>query len=263
MPLIGRGLRLLAPSQLQRSDRTWCYDAYVLTVGIAALAFLLGVALTALACRRTATRSDRVGRLLHGAPAATGDEPSTALLDEAPKDTERVPTVIVPETVEALLENAKALADGEQDRGASLKQRAGWLLGFIGVTLSLLLGQARAFAHSDLGSVGKPLAAALVLVALVFILDAARWALRTLAVVPLWHVDAREALQYPNWGSITKKPEVARGEMLQGWVRQFADERPANDRKAQELQRAFRRLTYGVVILAGVAVIVSLRAFGV
>jgi hypothetical protein len=122
------------------------------------------------------------------------------LPDKAPGDPERVPAVIVPETVEALLENAKALADGEQDRGASLKQRAGWLLGFIGVTLSLLLGQAREFAHSDLGSVGKPLAAALVLVALVFILDAARWALKTLAVVRLWHVDAREAMRYPNWG---------------------------------------------------------------
>jgi hypothetical protein len=64
--------------------------------------------------------------------------------------------------------------------------------------------------------------AALVLVALALILDAARWALRTLAIVNPWHVDASEAMQYPNWRHISKAPEIARGELLRGWDRQFA-----------------------------------------
>jgi hypothetical protein len=168
-----------------------------------------------------------------------------------------------PATVEALLENAKALAAGEQERGVSLKQRAGWLLGLLGVTLTLLATQAREFGRSDLGAVGTPLAAGLVLIALACILNAARWALRTLEVVSIWHVHVDEAKRYPTWAYISKAPEVARGEMLHGWVKQFADERPANDAKATHLQRAFANLTAGICVLAATALIVCLRAFGI
>lgn len=230
----------------------------MLTAGIAAATFLVGAALAVLACRRTNARSDRLARLMHPSPPVVAAPPG----DGSSEDEELIEPHIKPETVEALLENAKALADDEQERGASLKQRAGWLLGFLGVMLSLLLGQARELMRTDLGSVGKPLAAALVLIALVLIVDAARWALRTLSVVELWHVGPEEARRYPTYRYIGKQPEVARGEMLQGWVRQFADERPANDRKAQELQRAFRRLTFGIGVLAAVALILSARVFG-
>ncbi len=233
----------------------------MLIIAVAATAFALGTALAIIAARRTAGGAGRLARLLHpGQRAAV--QPFSGGLSE-PADVGLVEPRIEPETVEALLDNARALADGEQERGASLKQRAGWLLGFIGVTLSLVLAQTREFARSDLGGVGKPVAAALVLIALCFILDAARWALRTLSVVKLWHVDPEEAQRYPSWAYVGKRPEVARGEMLQGWVRQFADERPANDIKAEELQRAFRRLAVGIAVLAAVGVIVSARAFGV
>lgn len=230
-------------------------------VAVAAAALVLGSALTVLVARRTAGSAGRLGRLLHLEPRASAGAAEAGHVE--PPAGDLIEPHIEPETVEALLENAKALADGEQERGASLKQRAGWLLGFIGVTLSLLLAQTREFARSDLGGVGKPAAAALVLIALCFILDAARWALRTLSVVKLWHVDPDEAQRYPSWAYIGKPPEVARGEMLHGWVRQFADERPANDVKAEELQRAFRRLAIGIAVLAAVGTIVSARAFGV
>lgn len=244
----------------------------MLTAGLAALAFLAGVALTVLWFRSAAARFGGLARLLQRAPRwMPGGHPRTAAVvadavsgagdtDEA--EGELIQGKIEPETVVALLANAQALAGGEQERGDSLKQRAGVLLGFLAVILTVLLTQAREFARSDLGAVGKPLAAALVLIALVFVLDAARCALQTLALVELWHVDVKEAERYASWAFIGKAPEVARGEMLRGWVRQFADERPANDLKAKQLRRAFSRLTTGVVVLAGLALIVCGRAFG-
>lgn len=245
----------------------------MLTAGIAVLAFLAGVAVSVLWLRSGVAVSGWLTRLLRDIRrwppggktdtdvAAAGTD-SEADPGEA-HDAELVAPKMEPETVAALLENAKSLAADEQERGASLKQRAGWLLGLLGVTLTLLATQAREFGRSDLGAVGTPLAAVLVLVALVCILNAARWALRTLEVVSIWHVHVNEAKRYPTWAYISKAPEVARGEMLQGWVRQFADERPANDAKATQLQRAFANLTAGICVLAATALIVCLRAFGV
>ena len=245
----------------------------MLTAGIAALAFLAGVALTVLWFRSGAAVPGRHAQLPRDIwrwlPGRKADEELAAASTETdldvglPPEPALVAAKMKPETVEALLDNAKALAAGEQERGGSLKQRAGWLLGLLGVTLTLLATQAREFGRSDLGAVGTPLAAGLVLIALVFILNAARWALRTLEVVSIWHVHVDEAKRYPTWAYISKAPEVARGEMLHGWVKQFADERPANDAKATQLQRAFANLTAGICVLAATALIVCLRAFGV
>ena len=169
---------------------------------------------------------------------------------------------VVPDTVEALLENAKALADGEDARGASLKLRAGWLLGFLGVMLTILLTQARELPRADLGAIGTPVAGTSVIIALGFILASARLAVKTLSVVQLWHVEPAEAQKYPTNEYISEQPEDARGKMLHGWVRQFADERPANNIKATDLQKAFQRLLYGFFALAGLAITILARALG-
>jgi hypothetical protein len=229
--------RRVARRRVAASDRGRCYDPPVLTVTVSIVALAVGAAAATFAHRHGAALRDRLRRLL------TRGEPTLAKAPPDHGDEELVEPRIEPETVTALLENAKALADGEERRGDSLKQRAGWLRGFLGVMLTVLLMQAREFSRSDLGSVGKPLSAALVLVALVVLIDAARLALRTLSVVNLWHIGPDETTHYPSYRFIGKPPAEARGEMLQGWARQFAEERPANDIKAEQLQGAFRRLT--------------------
>lgn len=189
---------------------------------------------------------------------------SLASIPPAPQEAQaaKIPRQVVSETVEALLENAKALADSEDARGASFKLRAGWLLGFLGVMLTILLTQARELPHAKLGALGTPVAGAFVVLALVFILGAAQLALKTLSVVKLWHVEPAEAEKYATYEYVSQQPEDARGKMLRGWVKQFAAERPANSAKAEELQRAFRRLLYGFFALAGLSLTVLARAFG-
>ena len=113
------------------------------------------------------------------------------------------------------------------------------------------------------GSVGTPVAALIALAAVVVILLSARPALRALDVVELWHVGEREARDYPKNRFIRKPVTQARGEMLQGWVRQFCEEREANNEKADDLACAVRRLSGAFVILAGLLIIVCVRAFGV
>jgi hypothetical protein len=163
-----------------------------------------------------------------------------------------------------LLENARELARDEQARGQSLKTRASWSLGFQGLIVTLVLPVIGDLATgSDLGPGLTPIAAAIGLIAIVILLDSARLSLKALSIVQMWHVNPEETDRYPTDGFIAKETAIAEGEMLHGWVRQFREEREANNIKAEQLGVALRRLAHGIAVLAALIFIVSLHAFGV
>jgi hypothetical protein len=176
---------------------------------------------------------------------------------------EQQPAVINGATVEAYLTNAKALANDEETRGASLKQRAGLLLGFEGVMLGILLTQASQLTSDRLGAVGTPIAGVLVAVGVLLLIDAARYALQTLSIVKVWHVGPEESDRYCTYEFLAKDVAIAQGEMLRGWTRQFSEARTANDGKAEQLQVSFTRLLLSMGTLSGVALIACIRALGV
>jgi hypothetical protein len=169
-----------------------------------------------------------------------------------------------PTTVTSYLENARELARDEQARGQSLKSRASWSLGFQGLILTLVLtvlGDLAAGTH--LGPSLTPVAAAIGVIAVAILLDSARWALKALSIVDIWHVGTEETDSYPSHEFVGKETVVAEGEMLRGWVHQFHDERDANNVKARELQTAFRRLGLSFLVLAALIATVALHGFGV
>lgn len=204
----------------------------------------------------SATRAGLRGYDARGAPGPTPDDAAAA------RAYGLTAADVQGETVEALLENAKVLAHDEETRGVSLKQRAAWLVGFQGVILGIVLSKATSFAEGGWGAVGTPLAGVATLLAVFAILHSVRPALRVLGVVQLWHVRADVVRSYPTYGFICKSPTQARGEMLHGWARQFAEERAANDNKATELEEAFRRITGAFLVLAALVLIVCARTLG-
>jgi hypothetical protein len=178
----------------------------------------------------------------------------------APMDKDK----INPATVASYLENARELARDEQARGQSLKTRASWLLGFLGLVLTLVLTVIGGLATGDdLGPCLTPVAAAIGVIAVAVLLDSARWALKALSIAQIWHVGIAETDRYPSEEFVSKETVIAEGEMLQGWVRQFREERAANDIKATQLETAFARLAVSFLVLAALIATVSLHAFGV
>lgn len=168
------------------------------------------------------------------------------------------------ETVNSLLANVRELARDEQARGQSLKTRASWALGFQGVVLALVLTVVGDLAiDTKLGPCLSPIAGAFGLIAALVLLDSARWSMRALRVEQMWHVGPEETDKYPTYEYIGKKPEVAEGEMIKGWSRQFREERAINNDKADQLEKGLFRLNLSFVVLAALLATVALRTFGV
>jgi hypothetical protein len=155
-----------------------------------------------------------------------------------------------PETVDELVEQAKFHAEFEESRLHTNNQRAAWLLALDGVILGLAANQAREMLvnSSLLGSTGRWLAAASLLLAVVFVLASAGCALTVIFRTKTWAWDRREIEYLPSSESVTREKAEAQGRFLIGLTQRIRDEREGYGERRRWLERAFVAL--GIALIA-------------
>jgi hypothetical protein len=167
------------------------------------------------------------------------------------------------ETVDALYATVKDLATAEEGRGRSFNERAGSLLGFDGVILALAGGLAALVLKRELGAVGTPLAAAVLLLAVMATARSAYACVSVLQPHELWHIDMAYIERFPTMQFVSADPAWIKGSLMRGLIQQMADERAANNAKWQQIRQGFRWLLAGLALLAIEVVILALRSIGI
>jgi hypothetical protein len=157
---------------------------------------------------------------------------------------------IRPETVESELDTVQKLSESEELRGQSFNQRAAWLLGFVGVVLTLTVGQAREVVSTDLGSVGEPVSVGLLAIAAVLLLWAAKLAIDVLKPQDIWHIEREEVERYASRVYVSEERPLVEGRTMRGLIRQFSEEREANNTKSEVFEQSARRLLWSFGFLA-------------
>jgi hypothetical protein len=150
-----------------------------------------------------------------------------------------------------LLEVARQQARVEEDRIASISARAGWLLGFAGVILALVGGQAEnVFKDApSLGSVGRPLASWLLVGAAAMTAISAAAALQALLPKPSARITPEGLARFLEPSSYDTSRANIRYAQLRLLIEQVEDDRLGNDRRWDWLSAAFATLLVGLVFL--------------
>lgn len=150
-----------------------------------------------------------------------------------------------------LLEIAREQARAEVDLRVALNSRAGWLLGFAGVILTLGGAQAQKVLNeaSVLGEVDRPLAVAFLAVAVVAVGAAAICALEVLRLRAAVFI-SDEALKGMSESSLVKGPQAfVRGRMLNNVAEEVVENRKGNEIRRKWLRRATVALVVAAVSL--------------
>jgi len=142
------------------------------------------------------------------------------------------------------------LSESEESRGQSFNQRAAWLLGFAGVILTLTVGQARQVVTTDLGWVGEPLSVALLAITAGLLLWASKLAIDVLKPRDVWHIGREEVEHYATQAFVSEEKPLIEGRTLKGLIRQFSEERGANNDKSKLFEKACLRLLWSFGFLA-------------
>jgi len=159
------------------------------------------------------------------------------------------------DTVESELDTMQKLSESEESRGQSFNQRAAWLLGFAGVILTLTVGQARQVTTTDLGALGEPFSAALLAIAAALLLWASKLAIDVLKPRDVWHIGREEVERYVTQAFVSEEKPLVQGRTMKGLIRQFSEERAANNDKSRIFEKACLRLLWSFGFLAGQIVI--------
>lgn len=156
-----------------------------------------------------------------------------------------------------IVELGGRLHDQELTSADSIGTRAGTLIGFAGVVLTLTVALSReAFGPGvDLGSVGDPVAAALFLLAVLFLLAAAVQGVRSARPRERARVNPQVFDTYRDERSSVSAADEHFGRKQQDVAERLAR---SNEDRARTLQWGFRWLGAGVYLVAGQAVIIGI-----
>jgi hypothetical protein len=154
-----------------------------------------------------------------------------------------------PETVDALVEQAKFHEEFEESRLHTNNQRAAWLLALDGVILGLAANQAREmlFKSSLLGSTGKWVAAISLFVAVLSVLVSAGCALKVIFRAPSWAWNLEEIQALDSSKSLYQEKAQVQNRFLGGLIERIREERDGYDRRKPWLERAFAALAVALV----------------
>jgi hypothetical protein len=166
------------------------------------------------------------------------------------------------DTVDVMYATVRDLASAEEGRGRSFNERAGTLLGFNGVILALAVALGAIVLRPGLGSVGTPVAAAVLLCAVLATGLGARSCVKVLQPRELWHIGIDYIERLPTMAFVTADATWLKGSLSRAVIRQIADERAANNVKRKYLREAFRWLFLGLGFLAVEVGILALRSIG-
>jgi hypothetical protein len=157
-----------------------------------------------------------------------------------------------PETVDALVDEAKYHAQFEENRLAATNQRASWLLGFGGVILALAANQAREMLNQSqlLGPAGRPIAAVALLVGILLVVASIGLALSVIWRAKSWEWNREEIDDLANDDSVQRSRAVAQGTFLRGLLARILAERDGYSELRRRLTWAFATLAAGLAAIA-------------
>jgi hypothetical protein len=150
-----------------------------------------------------------------------------------------------------LLEVTREQARGEEDIRGALNARAGWLLGFAGVILTLAGAQAQRVLNEStlLGSVDLPLAYSFLAIAVLAVGGAALCSLQVLRLRRGEQISTQQ-LRNLEKSPLIKGPRAAvRGRAMNTLVDQIAKDRDANDTRRKWLRGATSSLAIAAIAL--------------
>lgn len=163
--------------------------------------------------------------------------------------------VIVPETVDALLETVRDLLGAERDRGNSLNSRGAGIAGFVGVILAV--GGSVAQQRSFTGRAGVATLVLFIAALSALTLGLAIVVRRVLLPSPADEIAIAEVRRYQLPSSISQPKVMAQGSVLRGLTKTLERERTRNAYKAEGLKLGMVVITLGLFCIAAAASIVS------
>jgi len=153
-----------------------------------------------------------------------------------------------PATVEALLDEAKFHAAFEESRLNAVQQRASWLLAFDGILIGLAASQSHALLAEarSLGSVGRPLAAISLGIAVILVLISSILALTVIFRAKSWVWSRDEIKNMPSHQSVRSEKAAVQGAFLRGLTNRILTESKAYGYLSRRLNVAFAVLAVGL-----------------
>jgi uncharacterized membrane protein (DUF485 family) len=150
-----------------------------------------------------------------------------------------------------LLDIAREQAKAEVNVRGELNNRAGWLLGFAGVILTLAGAQAQKVLSeaAALGSIDRPLAVVFLAVAVIAVGLAAYFALQILRLRPAVQISSKQLTAMSRSSAIKGPQAYVRGAMLKNIAEETVEDRGANDTRRMWLKRASFALVVAAVFL--------------
>src|SRR4051812_39601783 len=133
------------------------------------------------------------------------------------------------DTVDVMYATVRDLASAEEGRGRSFDERAGTLLGFNGVILALAVALGGIVLRPGLGSVGTPVAAVVLLCAVLATGLGAQACVKVIQPQELWHIGMDYVDRLPTLEFVTADATWLKGSLSRAVIRQMADERAANN----------------------------------
>lgn len=179
----------------------------------------------------------------------------------AGNDQDTAASEATPEAKLRAAELAEEALGGERTSAENLSTRGSWLIGFAGVVLALVVGFVGSTAttsssghrpSANLGSVGEPVFAGVALLAVICLLLAALTALRVVRPRKRMRLP-RTLLNDLNDGALSV--DGANTEIAKLRVRFYLAEADSNDDRGKKLQTALRLVVGGLLLVAGLAVI--------
>ena len=157
-----------------------------------------------------------------------------------------------PDTVEALVEQARYHASFEESRLTSAQQRASWLLAFDGLLIGLAASQSHALLSEAraLGAVGRPLAAISLVGGTAFVLCSALLALTVIFRAKSWLWAPEEISGLPSPESVRQPRAEVQGSFLVGLTQRIGEEGKAFEKLSRRLEFAFAVLAVGLATLS-------------
>jgi ABC-type long-subunit fatty acid transport system fused permease/ATPase subunit len=164
---------------------------------------------------------------------------------------------IVPETVEAVLDDAKLFGKNAEDLGASLNTRGSALVAF-GAIILTLLGVLHQSVDEPLGFHLKSLPPGLAILALLVAVGCVIFGV----LIPRQGttIAMSEIKAYPTNAVVTQPKERVQGKTLMGLVVAIERERNRNAAKARWLKFAYIAVALGLLFVALDAIVVASQA---
>lgn len=203
-------------------------------------------------------------------PASESDSSADSAEDRAcstgvvplPEGTGHAASAANPEGVAELLAIATDAVADERERGRGLDTKTASLAGFTGLILSVDGALAGPLFSRHLGSLGRPLALVLFLIAVVFLLLAVLLAVVGVLMPQRCRGMGREQLQNFNSSATQARDALwVHQSMLGALADILAQDRPVNDCKAKLTKTVARLLAVGFIFVAAEALTIGVSQF--